>query len=172
MWGEANCIGGLGDIALARSEREEARNRYETALPLYKKVGDVLGEANCIGSLGDIALERSEHEEARKRYETALPLYKKVGDVQGEANCILRLGDIALERSEHEEARKRYETALKLYEKIPEPYSIGRTHQCLARLATDGETRNTHVQSARQAWRRIDRPDLVRELEKEFPIDS
>ena len=39
-----------------------ARRRYEEALPLYRKVGDVLGEANCIKSLGDIDEAEGESE--------------------------------------------------------------------------------------------------------------
>jgi hypothetical protein len=38
---------------------------YEEALPLYRKVGDLLGEANCLKSLGDIARARSDHNGAR-----------------------------------------------------------------------------------------------------------
>ena len=50
--GEANCIAGLGDIALERSDYEAARNAYEQALRFYRQVGSIRGEANCIQSLG------------------------------------------------------------------------------------------------------------------------
>jgi hypothetical protein len=164
----AACTEKAGDIAFSRSDHAAARARYEEALPLYRRVGAVLGEANCIKRLGDIALERSDHAAARARYEEALPLYRRVGAVLGEANCIQRLGDIALARSDHAAARARYEEALALYERIEEPYSIGRSHQRLAGLASDSEERKRHIGAAREAWTRIDRPDLVAELPKEF----
>jgi tetratricopeptide (TPR) repeat protein len=62
-------------LALRRSDHDAARARYEAALPLFRRVGDVLGEANCIQRLGEIALARFDHEAARARYEEALRLY-------------------------------------------------------------------------------------------------
>ena len=76
-----------------------------------------------------------------------------MGDLLGQANCIQRLGDIALERSDHDDARQRYDHALTLYQSIPEPRSIGITYRSLARIATDGPQRNSHVAAARAVWR-------------------
>jgi tetratricopeptide (TPR) repeat protein len=165
--GQANCISRLGDIAHQREEYEEARRCYEEALPLYQRVGDVLGHANCIKDLGDVALRRSDHGEARRRYEEALPLYQRVGDVLGQANCITGLGNIANTEGNLPTARERFEEALALYQRIPNPHSIGWTHWRLAET-TDGDERQRHVRAARDAWTRIDRPDLVAELDREF----
>jgi tetratricopeptide (TPR) repeat protein len=114
----ARCIKSLGDIALLRSDLDGARARYEQAMPLYQKVGDMLREAFCIKGLGDIALRRSDLDGARARYEQAMPLYQKVGSLRGQANCIYRLGDVALRLSDHDGAHARYEQALKLYQKV------------------------------------------------------
>src|SRR6266404_4415909 len=111
----ANCIRGLGDIALARSDHETANRRYKEAQPIYRQVGSVPGEATCIQRLGDIGLARSDHETAKRRYEEAQSMYRQVGEVLGEANCIQRLGYIALERSDHETAKRRYEEAQPMY---------------------------------------------------------
>lgn len=166
--GEANCIKGLGDVALERREHTAAARQYEAALPLYQQADSGLGEANCLQSLGDVALGQARHEEARGQYEAAEALYQRVGDVRGEANCLRRLGDLALAQAEEGEARRRYEAALSLYERLPEPYSQGSTHRRLARLAEGAEERQRHVAAAREAWRRVDRADLLAELAEEF----
>jgi tetratricopeptide (TPR) repeat protein len=137
----ASTLLGLGLIALSRSNHEEARAKFEEALPLYKNVDEVLGQANCIHRLGDIALRRSKHEEARAKFEEALPLYNSVGDVLGQANNIMSLGDIALHRSNHEEARAKFEEALPLYKSMGDV--LGQAN-CIMRLGDIALRRSNH----------------------------
>lgn len=42
--GEANCLHTLGELAQARSDHEQARPRFEAALPLHRQVGSVQGK--------------------------------------------------------------------------------------------------------------------------------
>jgi tetratricopeptide (TPR) repeat protein len=165
--GQANCVLSLGAIAKARREYGGALQRYEEARSLFLQVADTRGQANCVYSLAGIALDHSEHGEARRRYEEALPLYAQVGDILGQANCVLDLGDIAKAEENLSCAKEGYEQALALYERLGEPYSIGRAHVWLARI-TEADEQRRHVQAARDAWTRIDRPDLVAILDREF----
>ena len=143
---EADAIHKLGDIALYRSDHDEARRRYEAALPLYRRVRSLLGKANCIWRLGDVALRRSDHDEARNRYEDALPLYQQAGSLLGEANCIKSLGDIALYRSDYDEARGRYEEALPFYKRVGD--LLGEAN-CIQRLGDIALRRSDHDEASK-----------------------
>jgi tetratricopeptide (TPR) repeat protein len=116
--GVAKCIQGLGDVDLVQSKHAGARTQYETALPLFRQVGDVLGEANCLTRLGEIALFHAEYPDARRHIETVLPLYRRIGAVLGEASSIWLLGNIALKQGDPGEAERRYDEAIPLYKRV------------------------------------------------------
>jgi tetratricopeptide (TPR) repeat protein len=108
----------LGDVHYMLSEYQEARARYEQALPIYREIGARLGQANAIKSLGDVHRMLAEYQEARARYEQSLPIYREIGDRLGQANAISSLGDVHLRVSEYGPARERYEQALPIYREI------------------------------------------------------
>lgn len=108
----------FGDLALARSDHESARSRYERALLIYAQREDLHGQADCTKSLGDIDLRRSDSSNATERYRQALALYQRVNDTLGQANCIKSLGDIDLRRSDRASASNRYEEASTLYQHV------------------------------------------------------
>ncbi len=114
----ANSNKRLGDVELLLTDYESARARYESALEVYREIGDRLGEANCIWALGQVDRMLSRNESARARYESALEAYREIGDRLGEANCILALGDVDRLFSDHESARARYESAIEVYREI------------------------------------------------------
>lgn len=133
----ARCAQSLGKIALAHSDHERARARFEQALPLWRSAGHVREEAYCIQYLGAIAYERDDLDTARAQYALALPLFKRDGDVVGEANCILTLADIASARSERESARAQYEEALRLYQKVDNVVGAANCMLSLGELALE-----------------------------------
>ena len=90
----------LADSYYGSYRYEEARGRYEEALPIYREIGDRLGEANAIKSLGDVHRMVAEYEEARGRYEEALPIYREIGARLGEANAIRGMAEVAAARNE------------------------------------------------------------------------
>ncbi|MGB9367647.1 MAG: tetratricopeptide repeat protein [Xanthobacteraceae bacterium] len=145
---EADCLWSLGDIALARSNHQIARDAYERALSVYEQIGDLSGKAICTARLGEIALRRSDHDSARGAYEQAVPLFREIGDRLGEANCILSLGEISLSRSDHETARKAFEKSLTLYREIGDVLGEANSVQRLGDIAF----RRSDHDAARKAY--------------------
>ena len=158
---QANCAEQLGDIALDRSDHDDARARYEQGLLLYSRVGSALGQANCILRLGDIALACLDHDNARARYQEALPLYRRVGSVLGEATCMRRLGDCALICSDYDDAKACYDEGLLLFRRAGDLLGEGNCIQGFGDVAlrrSDPETAGDRFKEALGLFQRIQEP--------------
>ncbi len=171
--GQADCVRQRASIALRHTQHlEDAWRLYKQARDLYEESGEIDGQglADCLRGLGNVARERGDHEHAKGFYERALPIYQDVGSLLGEAHCVRRLGDVAREQSKRDEARGHYVAALELYRRLGDPYTMARCEQGLARLAkVDSDPRyRKHVAAARRHFQRINRPEKVAEIDKEF----
>jgi tetratricopeptide (TPR) repeat protein len=108
---------------LRENELEEARRRYEAALPLYDRIEARVGQANTLKGLGDLALRENELKEARRQYEAALALFETIEARLGKANTLHSLGDLAHQEGDHEEAVGFYVRSIQLAEAIQDGYT-------------------------------------------------
>jgi tetratricopeptide (TPR) repeat protein len=58
---------------------EEARERYEAALPVYRQIGARLGEANTLLSLGRLNRATGDEAKARAALKQAADIYEAIG---------------------------------------------------------------------------------------------
>ncbi|KWT79689.1 hypothetical protein ASN18_2662 [Candidatus Magnetominusculus xianensis] len=55
-------------------------NSYNTALPLFKQVGDIVGEANCIYRMGLCSIRNNQVDAGIENVFKAIELYGKIND--------------------------------------------------------------------------------------------
>ena len=88
--GMAACVVRQGEIALERSEPEEAARLFREALPHFRRMGDILGEATCVARLGEIALARPDHGDDAAKHRAHGPLDRRVAEPFGPERFVCR----------------------------------------------------------------------------------
>jgi tetratricopeptide (TPR) repeat protein len=117
----ARCIHALGDIAVARTDFDTARAKYDEAQRLFAKAESAGGIAACEQGFGSIAIRRGDFKLARKRYEDALVVFQRIHDERWMAICIQSLADAFHRLGDYPEAQRQYEAARELFYKIDSP---------------------------------------------------
>jgi RNA polymerase sigma factor (sigma-70 family) len=69
-----------GRVLKRSYENQEVLERYETAIDLYRQVGDRLRESNTLGAIGDEQQFLDQRERALENYTAASAFYQKVSD--------------------------------------------------------------------------------------------
>jgi hypothetical protein len=77
--GEANTIQALGDVARLQDRYDEATERYQQALPIYRQIGARLGEANTLVSRARLAIASGERAQAASEMAEAIRIYRAIG---------------------------------------------------------------------------------------------
>jgi tetratricopeptide (TPR) repeat protein len=151
----------LGHVHYRLSQYQEARERYEQALPIYREIGSRLGQANAISSLGDVHYGLSQYQEARERYEQALPIYREIGDRLGQANCHFGLADLERAAGDYATAETLYSQALATYQATAMPFNVALAWQRLghtAKATGNPAQARTCYQKALELFTRIGSP--------------
>jgi tetratricopeptide (TPR) repeat protein len=112
---------------------QDARERYQQALPKYRDIQDSLGLANTLKALGDLERLEGRFQEARELYDQALPIYRDIQANLGLANTLQVLGYLASLRNDETEAEDMLQQALDMHTEIQEMMGVRADHGYLGR---------------------------------------
>jgi tetratricopeptide (TPR) repeat protein len=118
VWEEANTLKAIGDVLQFLDRRDEALDRYNSALTLYEQVGDNLGKANTLRAIGDVASAKEQYSEALAYYHQALALVEQIQDSYSTARVWYYIGKACAKQGDQPEAIAAFTTATTIFRKI------------------------------------------------------
>ena len=156
----AQCVDGLGQIALAAGRWDDAEIELSAARQLFVECGSGVRVAHTTNALGEVARHRGELEQAEDFYLEALDRYGGLGGIDEVAPTV-NLGLVRLARGQLGEARPVFEAALTEAEQRGMRTLLGVLHAALLPCAIaegDRQAFRTHLQ---QATRICDETGLI-----------
>jgi predicted ATPase/class 3 adenylate cyclase len=120
----ARALYGWGTLAQAAGAAEEAQQRYEQALELYRLAGDDDGVVRTLYDLGSAHLAQGRTDAAERLYGEALGLARATGNIRGEATALGNLSHLALRQGNTDRAETLGEEALALDRRRGDDYAV------------------------------------------------
>jgi predicted ATPase/class 3 adenylate cyclase len=105
----ARALFGASEMARAQGDYRAAVELKETALPLFRDLGEDGSVASVLSDLGAIAAQAGEYERAGTLHEEALSTRRALGDAFGIAHALMGLGRLARSKGRYAEAAKIFE---------------------------------------------------------------
>ena len=117
----------LQEKARSNEDLKKAVQKYEEALGIYRKIGNVKGEGATLMVLGIVYYGWSQYAKAAEYYEKSLQIDRKIGDVKGEGNTLGNLGNVYAAWGQYPKAMEYYEKSLQIDRKIGDVAGEGAT---------------------------------------------
>ena len=111
----ARALYGSGRLAYLQCDYEPAVRRLDSALLLYRELGDDAGTAACLQALGSVARERGRYVRSGQLHEEGLRLARAAGDQWAEASAHGYLGFVSWLRGNLELAASECTRALAMF---------------------------------------------------------
>ncbi len=109
------------------ASRRQAIAKWEEALLLFKKTGNLKTEASTLVWIGFVYDSLGEKQKALTLYNQALPLYEQVGDKGGEASTLHNIASVYNSLGEKQKALTFYNQALPLSQQVGDKGGEART---------------------------------------------
>ncbi len=114
----------LEEKARSNEDLKKAVQKYEEALSIFRKIGDVEGEGSSLLNLGSVYGCWGQYAKAVEYYEKSLEIKRKIGDVKGEGSTLMGLGEVYRHLGEHDKALASFQKGLEIYVKIGVPVGL------------------------------------------------
>ncbi|KAG5646766.1 hypothetical protein DXG03_002452 [Asterophora parasitica] len=111
-----DCLGCWGQLLSRQSHFEEAEAKFDLAIQLHIKAGDIAGHAYDLHNLGCLLSRKaSTFPRAHDSFDQALILHQQVGDKVGAAYDLMGSGQLLLQQTHFSDAKETFEKALQLF---------------------------------------------------------
>ncbi|MFC1526462.1 tetratricopeptide repeat protein, partial [Candidatus Latescibacterota bacterium] len=119
---------GLGIVCMRVGRLDHAKEACESALSLFRSVGDGRGQADVTLTVGNLHAKRGAWDDAEKAFRSALKRYEISGSGSdlGRANACGNLGNMYMHAGKLKEALREHRRALGIHEGIGNP--LGRAN--------------------------------------------
>jgi CHAT domain-containing protein len=97
---------------------QQALEKYQQALPLFRAGGDRNGEANSLDSIGWVFYSLMQTEQALDYYQQALPIWRELGNRKGEAITLYGIGLLYQTIGQPQQALTYYQQASAIFREV------------------------------------------------------
>jgi predicted ATPase/class 3 adenylate cyclase len=122
--GSAYALWNLAQGASFQEDFDQAWERAERGLSLFREVGDKFGVAQCLDHLGSYSLVKRDFARSNEIWEEDLALRKEIGDKDGIAWILSCLGNLAFWQGDYERARALYTESKEAFGKIGNLWAV------------------------------------------------
>ena len=136
-WGVAQVLYGMGTLARARGDMEQAVRHFEEAAEIFRELGAWLEIARCLAGVGWVALTRGEEDLAAARLAEGLRLNQACGQRLGMARGLEAFAALAAARQQPDQAARLAGAACQLRESLGQPTGIGSRIEAMLEVARD-----------------------------------
>lgn len=132
---EAEALNNVSVVGLRQGHLDVAMGHLDSALALYRRLGDHIGQTWVLGNLGIAAFLQGRYQRAIQYQQQALKLHRGADDHTGEARTLNNLGLIDLRQGRYEEAAERFTLARDYFRDLGDRNSEA---HCAVNLAAAG----------------------------------
>jgi CHAT domain-containing protein/Tfp pilus assembly protein PilF len=113
--------------ALRFSQYPVALEKFQSALDIYKKIGNRTGEGTTLNNIGGVYDNLGQYPKALATYQKSLVISKEIGDRSGEGATLSNIGAVYKDLGQYPKALENYQKALVISKEIGDRSGEGET---------------------------------------------